>query len=222
MGSNLRLFKYLPSQFAADVVRKGDLLFRNLSFFRQCEDNRRGDPLEGFHRDNPDNDITLSDPKTGEVLAKGDYSFLNSTNTDLIYVFCLSKTHKPELYQEFKADCCIEILNLEEFIRRTAIAVKRLLSAHKSGLLYRDVNYYYENAPAGFDIKNPKNLAFAKGVHYEHQEEFRLVFGQRKAFDLKQQIVVNALYDFIGEAKKGTPQEKHILIGNLTEIVKIL
>lgn len=221
MDSDLRLYKYLPSQFAENVVRKGDLLFRNLTYFRQYEDNRRGDPLEGFHRDNPDNDITLSDPKTGKVLAKGDFSFLNSTNTDLIYVFCLSKSHKPELYEEFKADYCIEIINTEEFIRRSKIAVKRLISSHKSGLLHGDVNYYFENAPAGFDIKNPKNLAFAKGVHYEHQEEFRLVFGNRKAFDLKQQIVVNASYDFIGETKKGTSKEKHVFIGNLNDIVKI-
>lgn len=221
MDRQLKLYKYLPSQFLNAVVKKGDLLFRNLSYFRQYEDNRRGDPLEGFHRDNPDNDITLSDPKTGKILAKGDFSFLNSTNTDLINVFCLSKAIKPELYEEFKADCCIEIIDADEFIRRTMFAVKRLISAHDSGLLTGPVNYYMHNAPAGFDIKNPQNLAFAKGVTYEHQKEFRLVFGTKKAFDLKQQIVINKSYDFIGEAKKGTPKEKHIFIGDIRDIVKI-
>ena len=116
-------------------MKKGDLLFRNLSYFRQYEDNRRGDPFEGFHRDNPDNDITLSDSKTGKILAKGDFSFLNSTNTDLINVFCLSKALKAELYEEFKANCCIEIIDADEFIRRTRFAVTRLASAHDSGLL---------------------------------------------------------------------------------------
>ena len=105
----------MPSQYAENFVKKGDLLFRNLSYFRQYEDNRRGDPLEGFHRDNPDNDITLSDPNTGKVLAKGDFSFLNSTNTDLINVFCLSMQHDSKLYKEFGSDCCIEILYTNEF-----------------------------------------------------------------------------------------------------------
>ena len=217
----MKLYKYLPSQYAEGFVTKGDLLFRNLSYFRQYEDNRRGDPLEGFHRDNPDNDVTLSDPKTGKVLAKGDFSFLNSTNTDLINVFCLSKEHEEKLYTEFNSNCCIEILDAEEFIRRSRIAVKRLVSAHESGLLHGEVIYYHDNAPAGFDIKKPKKLAFAKGVHYQHQNEYRLVFGARKAFNLTQQIVVNASYDFIGEAKKGNPKDKHIFVGDLRDITNV-
>ncbi|MCU7808941.1 MAG: hypothetical protein KZQ73_13890, partial [Candidatus Thiodiazotropha sp. (ex Semelilucina semeliformis)] len=92
---------------------------------------------------------------------------------------------------------------------------------HQSGLLHREVIYYHDNTPAGFDIKNPKNLAFVKGIHYQQQQEYRLVFGSKKAFDLVQQIVTNSSYDFIGEAKKGKPKEKHIYIGKLNDIVKI-
>ena len=197
------------------------MLFRNLSYFRQYEDNKRGDPLEGFHRDNPDNDVTLSDPETGKILSKGDYSFLNSTDTDLINVFCLSKVFDENLFDEFNSNCCIEILDAEEYIRRARIAVKRLVSSHKSGLLHGNVIYYHDNAPAGFDIKNPENLAFAKGVHYQHQNEYRLVFGTKRAFNLKQQIVVNASYDFLGEAQKGNPKEKHVFVGDLRDITNI-
>ena len=220
MDSPEKLYKYLPSKYVNSVVRKGDLLFRNLSYFRQYEDNQRGDPFEGFHRDNPDNDITINNLSTGKVI-KGDFSFLNSTNTDLIYVFCLSKKVDPNLYVEFKADACIEIIDVVEFLKRTMFAVKRLLSAHSSGLLSGSVMYYKENAPAGFDIKNPKNLSFAKGRHYQHQEEFRLVFGSKKGFNLTQQIVVNQSYDFIGEANKGVPKEKYVKIGSIEDIVTI-
>lgn len=220
MDSPEKLYKYLPSKYVNSVVRKGNLLFRNLSYFRQYEDNRRGDPLEGFHQDNPDNDITIKNLSTGKVI-KGDFSFLNSTNTDLIHIFCLSKKLDSNLYVEFKADACIEIIDVVEFLRRTMFAVKRLLSAHSNGLLFGSVKYYIENAPAGFDIKNPKNLSFAKGIHYQHQEEFRLVFGSQRAFNLTQQIVVNQSYDFIGEAKKGAPKEKHVKIGSIEDIVSI-
>ncbi|MEN6488183.1 MAG: hypothetical protein ABFD66_04760 [Smithella sp.] len=220
MSASKKLYKYLPSQFVNAVIQEGILLFRNLSYFRQHEDNRRGDPLEGFHRDNPDNDITAKNPSLGMAI-KGDFSFLNSTNTDLIYVFCLSKALNQRLFNEFEADACIEIIEIEEFLKRTKIAVENLPSVHNSGLLSDSVNYYQDNAPAGFDIKNPKNLSFAKGIHYQHQEEFRVVFGLQNAFDLTQQLVINRMYDPLGEAKKGVPKEKQIKIGNMVDIARI-
>lgn len=220
MDAPEKLYKYLPSRFVNLVVQEGALLFRNLSYFRQYEDNRRGDPLEGFHRDNPDNDITIKNLNTGKVI-QGDFSFLNSTNTDLIHVFCLSKTLKESLFKEFEADTCIEITEVNEFLNRSRIAIKNLPSIHDSGLLLGDVKYYRDNAPAGFDIKNPINLPFAKGLHYHHQEEFRMVFGSKDAFKLTQQIVINQRYDFIGEAQKGVPNEKTVKIGNMEDIVVI-
>ncbi len=74
---------------------------------------------------------------------------------------------------------------------------------------------------AGFDIKDPKNLAFAKSTDYQHQGEYRLVFGTRKAFKLIQQIVVNQRYDFRQEAMKGTTKEKLVEIGSNSDLVKV-
>lgn len=215
------LYKYLPSKYIDNIILKGELLFRNLTYFRQFEDNRRGDPLEGFHRDNPDNDITLSCPRTGRILAKGDFSYLNSTNSDFIYVFCLSKNIISNLYDEFEADACIEITDVPEFMKRAKFAVKKLLSAHPSGLIHNDVIYYHDNAPANFDIKKPQNLAFAKGIHYEHQNEYRMIFGTRKAFNLKQSIIINQNYSFIDEAKKGIAKNKPVKLGSLADITKV-
>ncbi|WP_420553818.1 hypothetical protein [Neptuniibacter marinus] len=218
----MKLYKYIPEQFVDGFVNKGHILFRNLTYFRQYEDNRRGDLLEGFHRDNPDNDITLSCPNTGRVLAKGDFSFLNSINTDLIFVFCLSRLHKEELYEEFESNICVEITDGEEFERRARLAVMRYISLHRCGLLSGNVMYYQHTAPAGFNIKEPKNLAFAKGAHYEHQQEFRLVFGTTKrAFELKQQVVINQRYDFFDEARKGQSKEKLLKVGSLNDIAKV-
>ena len=219
--NKIKLYKYLPEEYVDDFVTKGNIFFRNLTYFRQYEDNRRGDPLEGFHRDNPDNDVVLYSPNSGKI-AKGDYSYLNSTNTDLIYVFCLSCVIKEELFTEFGTDFCVEISNLSEFSRRLKVGVKRRPFSYSSGLIQNNVKYYKDNAPADFDIKNPKNLAFAKGIHYCHQEEYRFVFGEsKKAFNLKQQIVDNKKYDFIGEAKKGQPMDKTICIGNIKNITAI-
>ena len=155
------LYKYLPSCYVKNVLEKGELLFRNLTYFRQYECEKRGDPLEGHHRDNPDDDIVIDNLSSGKKI-KGDFSCINSTNSDLIYVFCLSQSLNSHLYNEFESDVCIEITDTDEFIRRVLIAVKRLISLHKIGLLHAPVSYYAPNEPAEFNIKDPKELVFAK------------------------------------------------------------
>ncbi|MCB2183898.1 MAG: hypothetical protein KQH63_17855 [Desulfobulbaceae bacterium] len=216
-----KLYKYLPSEFLDNVLNKGELLFRNLTYFRQSECRQRGDFLEAHHRDNPDNDITLTIKDTGKQVV-GDFSFLNTTDSDHIYVFCLSKSFKKDLCKEFKSDSCIEITNVPEFIRRVRIKLKKLLSVHNNGLLHGSAHYYAQNAPAQFNIKDPKELAFAKDEYFQNQEEYRLIFGNRKAFRLVQKIVINSKYDFRKEAMQGAPKEKIIVIGNLSDIARII
>ena len=177
------------------------------------------DPLEGFHRDCPEDGITIKNLTKGTV-SRGNYSFLNSTNTDDVFVFCMSTSFEDHLWKEFEAEACIEITDVEAFVKKVKFRVKRLISSHKCGLLHQKVNYYQDNAPAGFNIKDPKNLAFAKGVHYEHQDEYRFVFGGRKAFKLTQQVALEG-HDFIAEAKKGQAKDKFLEVGSIADIVKV-
>lgn len=214
------LYKYLPSRYVSNVLENGELLFWNLSYFKQHECEKRGDPLEGHHRDNPDNDIVIDNLSTGSKI-KGDFSFLNSTNSDLIYVFCLSQSLCNDLFEEFESNACIEIIDVKEFIRRVRVAVKRLVSVHKTGLLNAPVSYYVANKPAEFNVKDPKKLVFAKDDVFSNQDEYRLVFGTRKAFDLEQSIVINGAYNFREEAMKGVVKEKMIKIGKITDIANV-
>ena len=215
-----KLYKYVPSIYAKSVL-KGELLFRNLSYFKQDECKQRGDKLEGHHRDNPDNDITIKNLSTGTKTV-GDFSFLNTTDSDHIFVFCLSETYNPKLCEEFKSDACIEISNTNEFIRRVSFKLKRLLSVHKYGLLHGKAKYYQPNVRAEFNIKDPKELIFAKDVFFQHQDEYRLAFGNKKAFKLIQKIIVNVIYDFEEEAMKGTSKEKMVNIGSIADIAKLI
>lgn len=54
-----RLYKYLPSRYA-ETVLAGNLLFRNLSYFRQSEDAQRGDTIEGIHVDHLKTPMTIA------------------------------------------------------------------------------------------------------------------------------------------------------------------
>ena len=215
-----RLYKYIPSRYLDDVTRRGAVLFRNLSYFRQMGDRSRGDHLEGHHRDNPERDVTIKNLSTG-VTVSGDFSFLNSTNSDKTFVYCLSTLHEERLYDDFSCDACIEILEPAEFIRRVRIAVKRLISIDPAGLICRPVHYYAANKPSKSDIKNPKELVFLKDEQYSYQREYRMVFGRRNAFKLEQKIVVNSGYDFLSATKHLIPKEKRIMIGSILDLITV-
>jgi hypothetical protein len=61
-------------------------------------------------------------------------------------------------------------------------------------------------------------LPFLKDEIYADQREFRLVYGTRKAFKLKQKIVLNHGHDFRAEAMKGNARSKFITVGSIEDI----
>lgn len=215
-----KLFKYLPSQYLNNVINNGEILFRNFTHFRQTEGKTRGDYLEAHHRDNPDNNIRIKN-LSKNFEREYDASCLNSTNSDLIYMFCASMTLSDSLFKEFASDSCIEITHPEEFARRLRCAIRPRFSTHKKGLLSRKVTYYKPNVPTHENIKDAFTLPFLKDEIYSNQDEYRFVYGTKKAFNLKQSIILNQNYDFKAEAMKGTAKETLITIGAISDIAKV-
>jgi hypothetical protein len=214
------LYKYLPSKHVPAFLDRGEILFRNLTYFRQYEGKVRGDVYEGIHMDHPGTDIVLKNlTRGGQVIGK--FSFLNSTNSDLVFVFCLSKLLNKNLMTEFECDACIEIFKPDEFIRRVRRALARLISVHRAGLLAQPVHYYHPAEAARFDVNDPKQLAFAKSEFYVEQEEFRLSFGTKRAFKLVQQIA-QPHYDPYSDAIKGQCKEKLVRVGTLHDVARFV
>jgi len=106
----MALYKYLPSQYA-DAFLRGEILFRNLSYFKRLDCRSRGDATEGIHRDRPEGGATLENLSMGGTVY-GDFTSLNEIDSDLVFVFCTSEIFDEALFHEFEADCCIEIDNL--------------------------------------------------------------------------------------------------------------
>lgn len=214
------LYKYLPSKHASAFLDRGEILFRNLTYFRQQEGRVRGDPYEGIHKDHPGTDVVLENVTQGSKIV-GKFSFLNSTNSDLVFAFCLSERLSKDLMTEFESDACVEIFEPTEFIRRVRFALARLISVHPVGLLAQPVHYYHPAEAARFDIKEPTQLVFAKGESYAEQKEFRLSFGTRRAFKLVQQIT-QPHYDPYDDAIKGERKEKLVRVGALHNIARLV
>ena len=214
-----RLYKYLPSRFADNFVRRGDVLFRNLAYFRKVEDRGRNDLLEGLHMDHPDNPITI-EAVDGRVRWQGNAAFLNSIDPQRLLIFCLSEIQDESLFEEFSADACVEIVDPPEFVRRCRVAVGRQFRFRDSGLLHGRTFYYAPNRPAPIDVTNPRQIAFCKHEAYSHQREYRLAVPLRGALKLTRRIV-NELFSFDEEIAAGAPDERHVIIGSISDIATI-
>jgi hypothetical protein len=214
-----RLYKYLPLCFADNLLRHGDVLFRNLAYFRKIEDRGRRDLLEGLHMDYPDNPVAIEAPDRG-MLWRGRAAFLNSINPERLFVFCLSEGLDDALFQEFLADACVEIDDPSEFIRRCRVAVARKFLLRDSGLLHGRVSYYAPNRAAPIDVTNPKQIAFCKHAPYANQREYRLAVPLKGAFKLTRRIV-NQRFSFDEEVAAGVSDERHVTIGSISDIATV-
>jgi hypothetical protein len=182
-----RLYKYLPSKYLDSVLKEGNILFRNLSYFRKYEGKIRGDETEGIHIDKPDNFLSIIN-KTNVII--GDFSFQNSVKQDEIFVFCLSKSLKNSLFSDFECDVCIPITNVRAFLTRCRRIIEKMPEFSKIGLLHRSVDYYKCNEPAAKSIKDPFNIPFFKDSRFfSDQDEFRMVFGTKQGFSLIQRVI---------------------------------
>lgn len=218
MGAPARLYKYLPLAFVQRVIRRGDFLFRNLSYFRQLEHAGRGDLLEGLHMDRPDNPVRLT-RQDGHVW-EGEAAFLNSVEQDRILIFCLSTELSPSLFDEFQADACIEFVHPDQLLRRAETVIGGQARFAPDGMLHREVLYYSPNRELGASVTDVRVLPFVKHEAYRHQAEYRLVASLRGGLKLTRRIV-NSLFTFDEELARARPGHRHIFLGSLEAMVKV-
>jgi hypothetical protein len=217
-----RLYKYMPLKHVDAFLAKGAVLFRNLAHFRKCEEKGRSDLLEGLHMDHPDNPVMLrSVNNPGQTLWAGDAAFLNSIDPNKVFVFCLSHDLSDALFEEFRSDACVEIIDPKQFIARVTRQVRGLLSFRQHGLLHGPVHYYAPNKPTKASVENPLTIPFFKHEAYSHQHEYRLVLPLRNGLKLKQSVIHWKLHSFDDEVATGMSKEKTISMGTLADICKV-
>jgi hypothetical protein len=212
-----RLFKYLPSRFVNTFVERGDLLFRNLSYFRKVEERGRKDLLEGLHMDRPNTPITI--PKRDGTFWRGRAAFLNSIDPNGVFVFCLAEILSEPLFREF-GDACVEIMDPVQFIQRCDAAVGAQECFAEAGLLHGRVEYYAPQRPVVGNVKNPRQIPFFKHQDYFHQTEYRLAMALKGALRLTESIV-NDLFSFDDEVADGIEDSRHVFLGSIRDIVKV-
>ena len=91
MTSLTKLFKYLPAKYVEQFL-DGDVLFRNLVYFKRIEADPRNDLFEGKHVDSPDHDVEITVVSTGRRIREA-FAFHNALDK-MEKVFCL---HFPKM-----------------------------------------------------------------------------------------------------------------------------
>ena len=215
------LFKYLPDQFVEPFIREGKILFRSLSYFRDYEDAQiRGDEFEGTKLFRPEPGLEITKTETGEKLVLP-YSLESAANESDIFVFCTSSILSAELALEFKANTCIEILDISRFLSEIRSALARRPSIKDKTLLHGLVNYYSPIDPPIVDWALPDRITMSKLNTYAKQNEYRVAFGINGALRVQ-----NTSQRLVPLGDRRHPQlsqhpENMLKIGNIGKICKI-
>jgi hypothetical protein len=97
------LFKYYDQRIWAEKFLDGEMLFRSLAYFRDCEDAVRGDEHEGTSRFLPDGGLQITNQTQGTQFTLAEYAFESTVKADEIFVFCASRRFGADLAKEFNA-----------------------------------------------------------------------------------------------------------------------
>ena len=178
------LYKYLPEQYVAPLLREGAVLFHTLSYFRDYEDAQvRGDEFEGTKLYRPANGLEVTLVATQEKVVLP-HSFESSAHEDDIFVFCLSTILSQELATQFKTNVCVEIRNPALFISKIRGALSRRPSIKNKMLVHGEVKYYEPHEPPIVDWALPERIAMSKLEGFRPQQEYRIAFNVNGAFDV--------------------------------------
>ncbi|OIR09767.1 hypothetical protein GALL_81720 [mine drainage metagenome] len=215
------LFRYMTAEHAERFVRRGEMLFRSLSYFRDYEDEGiRSDEFEGTRLHLPVDGLKVTKVSTGEVIPLP-YTFESTAKEDDIFVSCLSTTCSEFLAEKFNAKICIEI---HEPIRLLALirdALARRPSVKNKHLEYGPVKYYEPHEPPIVDWALPEKIALSKLAKYSWQSEYRIAFAINGAFNVEKVQV--QLVPF-GERRKprSTDHPKQLLkLGNISKLCTV-
>lgn len=100
------------------------MLFRSLSYFRDHEDNNvRSDKNEGNSVYGPTAGLTVKNLTRNTTFTLEGFSFVSAVKQDEIFVYCLSRSFTPRLWDEFGTVAGVEILDPGAFCGRVEEAL---------------------------------------------------------------------------------------------------
>jgi hypothetical protein len=176
------LFRYISPKYVDAFLRRGAILMRPLSYYRDYEDQGvRADSLEGTLAHLPRDGLKVRMVDTGEVKALP-HTLESTAREDDIFVYCVSKEMSKDLGARFETDVCVEIHRPVQFLHRlrTALALRSRMRAH--AIVHGPVRYYEFHEPPVVDWALPERIAMRKPSQLAWQHEYRFAVPKGNAF----------------------------------------
>lgn len=210
------LFKYYDQRIWAEKFLDGEILFRSLSYFRDCEDAVRGDEYEGTSTFLPDDGLQITNQTQGTQSTLAEFAFESTVKAHEIFVFCTSRRFGDDLAKEFNAVVCVEIDKIPTFCDRIKAALPSTATS-KAGR----VDYYPQSQGGNPRWALPDNIATSKLERWAYQEEFRLIFSLTDALDFE-----NVKTQLVRRKTRTAPNAEehlwHLLkVGSLRDICRL-
>ena len=213
------LFRYFDKSDYAESFLDGKIFFNSLSYFAGFEDGEvRGDPDEGTRVHAPTQGLLINNLTQGTTFTITDGVFKSSAKQNEIYVFCMSKSLKQALWQEFNATCCVEIRIKKQFLQKARDAVE----VKKNNFYAGPVTYYAASSPLKHLWTLPESVCMSKLAGFKRQDEYRIAFGKTEIFDpnnVDPKLTTTA--SLHGEVLAERTSNCIVDIGNIRDICKV-
>jgi hypothetical protein len=196
------LYKYYSERKWAEAFLEGVVLFRSLSYFRDCEDeNVRRDQNEGTAIYRPEEGLVVSNLTQGKKFVLQHHAFESSASQEEIFVFCASRLLSEELRRRFDAVVCVEICRVGAFCDRIRAALPS-----QAKFFGRRVEYYQTTEGGTPRWALPDVIATSKFENYAWQSEYRFVFSLTDALDFER-VKIHLTPE--GTPKVANPSDHH-------------
>lgn len=173
--------RYGEVKWLMPMLREGVIRISPASRYKgevfDMDNARHADELKS-HQYIPGNRVTITHPKTGQVIPILGNLKHTTTMAGDYYVLCCSHEFDHRLFSAFKndqgeaADACLVIKNVDEFARRLDVAMQERLNNwnfYSNRMFYFDPNYVVPR-------KNKPIPGAYKDFKYAYQREYRFLW----------------------------------------------
>ena len=208
------LYKYYDEPMWAERFMDGELLCRSISYYRDREDEIRGDKNEGHSEYRPPGGLEINNITQGMSFCIPNSALLSAVRQDEIFVFCMSTSSDAVVANQLGATF-VEILDGSEFVRRVRAALPA-----KASFFSRAVEYYDASDPPEARWAAPQFISTAKqrSTTYVSQAEYRLAFSLTDAMDFEKVALSIATGQTYLPPRRNSYPSYMIKAGDLTDI----
>jgi hypothetical protein len=211
------LFKFYDERKWAERFLAGELLCRSVSYYRDREDEIRGDKTEGCSEYSPQGGLEINNITQGTSFWIPNSTMLSAVKQDEIFAFCMS-TSSDALVANQLGNTFVEILNGPEFVRRLKAALPE-----NATFFSRAVEYYDARSPPGARWAVPEFISTAKqrSPTYVSQAEYRLVFSLTDALQFQKVALSINTGNAQPTPRRNSYPNYMIKVGDLTDICRL-